>query len=144
MLVDLQEIEKKGGNDDDDDDEKPTTLQKESAFITDPDFMDGAALKLISFNFPQGRKSYSLVKLLQPFVLIGKYIEDDDDDETDDVEYEEDNVTTATAATTTTNATVKRKGSIRFELLTAAEEKIVIPKLEQLCQKDLERAGLKL
>jgi hypothetical protein len=143
MLVDLQEVEKKGGGDDnDDDDEKTTTLEKESAFITDPDFMDGAALKLISFNFPQGRKSYSLVKLLQPFVLIGKYIEDEEEDETGDMVYEEEDNDTAT--TTTTDTSMKRKRSIRFELLTAAEEKIVIPKLEQLCQKDLERAGLSL
>jgi hypothetical protein len=75
---------------------------------------DGVSLKLIGFNFADGSgKSYSLVKLLQPYVLIGKYIEDEQDD-------------------------------IRFELLTPEEEKVLIPKLEDLCQEDLQAAGLTL
>ena len=53
-----------------------------------------------------GTKSYSLVKLLQPYVLIGKYAGDE-------------------------------KEGIRFELLTHEEERVVIPKLEELCQEDL-------
>jgi hypothetical protein len=74
---------------------------------------DGVSLKLIGFNFADGSgKSYSLVKLLQPYVLIGKYIEEQED--------------------------------IRFELLTPEEEQVLIPKLEELCQEDLQAAGLTL
>lgn len=75
---------------------------------------DGVSLKLIGFNFADGSKSYSLVKLLQPYVLIGKYIDADEDQD------------------------------IRFELLTPEEEQVVIPKLEELCREDLEAAGLSL
>lgn len=32
---------------------------------------------------------------------------------------------------------------IRFELLSPEEEKVIIPKLEEMCQKDLEANGLK-
>ena len=31
---------------------------------------------------------------------------------------------------------------IRFELLTSEEEKVIIPKLEEMCQEDLEANGL--
>jgi len=34
------------------------------------------------------------------------------------------------------------KDSIQFELLSREEEKVVIPKLEQVCEEDLKRAGL--
>jgi hypothetical protein len=73
---------------------------------------DGVALKLISYRFKDG-KSYSLVKLMKPFPLVGKYVEEPE-------------------------------GGIRFELMSPEEEAIVIPKLEQICQKDLEDAGLNL
>jgi len=73
---------------------------------------EGVALKLIGFNFRNG-KSYSLVKLLKPFTIVGKYVEGDKDD-------------------------------LRFDLLTPDEEKLVIPRLEQVCQQDLEDAGLSL
>jgi hypothetical protein len=33
---------------------------------------------------------------------------------------------------------------IKFELLTAQEEKLIIPKVEELCRQDLETAGLSL
>jgi hypothetical protein len=74
---------------------------------------DGVSLKLIGFNFADGTKSYCLVKLLQPYVLIGKYVGDE-------------------------------KEGIRFELLTREEERVLIPKLEELCQEDLQAAGLSL
>jgi hypothetical protein len=71
----------------------------------------GVALKLVSYKFPD-KKAYSLVQLLQPYALIGKYVAADDD--------------------------------IRFELLTAAEAKLVVPRLENVCREDLEKAGLQL
>ena len=74
---------------------------------------EGAALKLISYNFKNG-KSYSLVKLLKPYTLVGRLNEDNKED------------------------------GIQFDLLSPEEEKIVIPKLEELCQKDLEESGLSL
>lgn len=74
---------------------------------------EGVALKLIGFNFPRDGRSYSLVKLLKPFTIVGKYVKDDKDD-------------------------------LRFDLLTAEEEKLVIPRLEQLCREDLDQAGLSL
>ena len=72
-----------------------------------------ASLKLIGYNLRGGKKAYSLVKLLQPYVLIGKHIQGE-------------------------------KGDIRFDLLTAEEESVVAPKLAELCQEDLEAAGLSL
>jgi hypothetical protein len=74
---------------------------------------EGVALKLISYVFASG-KSYSLVKLLNPYAIVAKYVTDSGD----------------------------QNG--RFELLTPAEEEIVLPRLEQACKKDLELAGLKL
>jgi len=71
----------------------------------------GMALKLVSYQLPD-KKSYSLVKLLQPYALIGKYVQEDDD--------------------------------VRFELLSIAEAKLVVPRLEKLCQDDLKEAGLEL
>ena len=73
---------------------------------------EGVALKLIGFNFRDG-KSYSLVKLLKPFTIVGKYAEGEKED-------------------------------LRFDLLTPEEEKLIIPRLEQVCQKDLEASGLSL
>lgn len=59
-------------------------------------------------------KSYSLVQLLKPYTLVGRLADIDD------------------------------KKSLEFELLTQEEEKVVVPKLEELCRKDLEEAGLDL
>lgn len=75
---------------------------------------EGVALKLIGFNFRNTNKSYSLVKLLKPFTIVGKYNENGE------------------------------KGDLSFELLTPEEENLVIPRLEQICQTDLEQAGLSL
>jgi hypothetical protein len=74
---------------------------------------DGVALKLIGFNFRNG-KSYSLVKLLKPFTIVGRYVDNGDKDD------------------------------LRFELLTRGQEKIVIPRLEEICKQDLEQSGLSL
>jgi hypothetical protein len=71
----------------------------------------GMALKLVSYKLPEN-KAYSLVQLLQPYALIGKYVQEDDD--------------------------------VRFELLTAAEAKMVVPRLEKVCREDLLKAGLQL
>jgi hypothetical protein len=87
--------------------EQLTDLQK----MGDDVSHQGVALKLVSYKFPDN-KAYSLVQLLQPYALIGKYVAADDD--------------------------------IRFELLTAAEAKLVVPRLEKVCREDLEKAGLKL
>ena len=75
---------------------------------------DGVALKLLGFDFDDKTRSYLLVKLLQPYTLIGRRIMDEDEQ------------------------------GIRFELLTSDEETMVIPKLEALCQEDLDKAGLSL
>jgi hypothetical protein len=79
---------------------------------------DGMALKLIAYNFGDGSKKYSLVKLLQPYVLVGKYIPGDDGAD------DEDHI------------------GMQFELLTPDEEKVLVPRLEELCQKDLKEKGL--
>ena len=144
---------------------RTTTLEKESEFITKPTFMDGAALKLLSFNFRGGKKAYSLVKLLQPFVIVGKYVGEmtdehivaDEDDSSDDnydlddyYDYEADDDDSedessnaqATSGDDATSQQKKKPRMIRFELLTPQEEKVVIPKLEELCRNDLEAAGL--
>ena len=70
---------------------------------------EGVALKLISYVFGDG-KSYSLVKLLKPYVIVGRFVPDDNDP--------------------------------RFELLTTQEERVVLPKLEEACKADLQKAGL--
>lgn len=93
-------------------------------FVEPPDH-DGVALKLISFIFAKDGKSYSLVMPLKPYVLIGRCTRNgrrrgtgNNDDGEDD--------------------------GVKFELLSPSEEKLLIPRLEQVCQKDLEQAGLKL
>jgi hypothetical protein len=76
---------------------------------------EGVALKLVGFHFnDNNEKSYSLVTLLKPFTIVGKYCNRDE----------------------------TTQDSLQFELLTLQEEKLVIPRLEQICQKDLEEAGL--
>ena len=173
MLLDIQEQtsvdetsrESKGFDPQQKNKKTQTTLEKESEFITKPTFMDGAALKLLSFNFRGGKKAYSLVKLLQPFVIVGKYVGEmtdehivaDEDDSSDDnydlddyYDYEADDDDSedessnaqATSGDDATSQQKKKPRMIRFELLTPQEEKVVIPKLEELCRNDLEAAGL--
>jgi len=86
---------------------------KEEALSFHPD-SDGVALKLIAFEFGDRSKSYQLVKLLQPFPLLGKKIEE------------------------------AAENGIRFELLTPQEEEAIIPKLQAACQEDLANAGMSL
>jgi hypothetical protein len=93
---------------------------------------DGLSLKLISFDFGGGKKSYSLVKLLTPYVLVGKYCE----------EEEMSIIDAGDESSSDTN--VIARGDIRFDLLTAEEERVLIPKLEQVCKEDLSKAGLSL
>jgi hypothetical protein len=83
------------------------------AGLSDPLDYDSAALKLISFNFKDG-KAYSLVQLLKPYTLVGRLMKGD------------------------------RPEGIQFELLTREEERLVIPKIEEVCKKDLDAAGLSL
>ena len=70
---------------------------------------DGVALKLLSYKLPDGNK-YSVVHLLKPYALVGKFTENDDD--------------------------------IRFELLSHKDAELLVPRLEEACQKDLQKAGL--
>ena len=90
---------------------------------------DGMSLRLVSFN-PDGKQSYSLVKLLQPYVLVGRFSPgvafDQEDDH--DVPKEQQSV----------------DKDFRFELLTPDEEKVLLPKLEELCRNDLKEKGLSL
>lgn len=86
---------------------------------------DGVALKLISYILPPSdpsetsgvAKSYSLVKLVKPYVLVGKCRE-----------------------------MLKTKGGnkLQFELLSYQEERVVIPKLEEKFQTELDEFGIKL
>lgn len=109
---------------DDLDDEKGIDAQAKQF---EPD-TGGLSLKLISFEFPNSAKSYSLVKLLEPFVLVGKYCEVD-------------GTPGFTVSGEDANEELVVK-DVRFELLSSDEERLLIPKLESLCQKDLADAGL--
>eukprot|EP00980_Cylindrotheca_fusiformis_P006786 scaffold1417_cov113-Cylindrotheca_fusiformis.AAC.4 len=91
--------------------EQDQILEEAKSFHPDT---DGVALKLIAFEFKDKSKSYQLVKLLQPYPLVGKQILEEAD-----------------------------KG-VRFELLTPDEEKVLIPKLEEYCRDDLTEAGMSL
>jgi len=79
---------------------------------------DDKALKLFSFEFGESGKSYSLVKLLRPYILVGRLDAD--------VLAEGD----------------KEKKSIQFELLSPEEESALIPQLEVVCKDKLAAAGL--
>ena len=81
------------------------------------------ALKLLSFEFGESGKSYSLMKLLRPYVLVGRLDKD--------------------AAASEGEGEDPAKG-IRFELLTSEEESAVIPRLEEVCKEELVAAGLDL
>jgi hypothetical protein len=85
----------------------------------------GAAIKLFSYIMPDSGKVYSLVSLLQPYVLVARRVSipsSGDGYDSDELARE----------------------SVRFELLSSQEEELLIPRLEQVCQDDLERAGLQL
>jgi hypothetical protein len=101
--------------------------QEEQLQKLDPTVVNGqsAAIKLFSYIMPESGKVYSLVSLLQPYVLVAKRISIPSRDlDTDSEEY--------------------ASASVRFELLSPQEEGLLIPRLERVCQDDLERAGLQL
>jgi hypothetical protein len=81
---------------------------------------DDMTLKLISFEFGESGKSYSLVKLLRPYVLVGRLDMDSTIDEGDE------------------------PTGIQFELLSSEEENLLIPRLEDVCKEELAAAGLDL
>lgn len=82
--------------------------------------IENSSLRLFSFEFPETGKSYALVKPLQPYTLVGRLVTDVGEEETG------------------------TESTIRFELLTADEESIVFPRLEQVCLEDLKAKGLTL
>lgn len=104
----------------------PPQDQDEQLQKLDPTALNGqsAAIKLFSYIMPDSGKVYSLVSLLQPYVLVAKRV--------------------TSAPSTGTNDDAESRGSVRFELLPPHEEQLLIPRLEQVCQDDLERAGLQL
>ena len=79
---------------------------------------DGVALKLVSYGMPDG-KSYSLVQLLQPVVLVAKQVEIGESSE-------------------------HGKMTPQFDLLSRDELLLVSPRLEEVCREDIERLGWEL
>ena len=82
---------------------------------------DGVALKLVSYCMANG-KSYSLVQLLKPIVLVARQA----------------------VSSVPNQADADTTGQVvpRFELLSLDELRLVTPRLEELCRMDLERLGL--
>jgi len=115
-ISELEELIKSMANDLDEDD-GVTARAKEFEPNT-----KGLALKLVAFDFANGKKSYSLVKLLQPYVLVGKYHDEQETNADEDNEVPE--------------------KDFRFELLSREEERVLIPKLEDVCGKTMAQAGL--
>ncbi|CAB9498985.1 expressed unknown protein [Seminavis robusta] len=93
----------------------------ESVGIKEEDQNPHDALKLVSYHFGKGR-AYSLVRLLKPYTLVGRLVQTDNNNISSDDQEE----------------------NFHFELMTKEEEKLVIPKVEQVCMKELESAGLDL
>lgn len=100
--------------------EMENILNRRQESFTPSMYHDGTALKLISYILPPTQsenkkmKSYSLVKLMKPYAIVGKYIPSKD------------------------------ASSVRFDLLTHEEENMVVPKLEEVFWLDLEESGLAL
>eukprot|EP00548_Thalassiothrix_antarctica_P008063 CAMPEP_0194150844 /NCGR_PEP_ID=MMETSP0152-20130528/45446_1 /TAXON_ID=1049557 /ORGANISM="Thalassiothrix antarctica, Strain L6-D1" /LENGTH=260 /DNA_ID=CAMNT_0038854151 /DNA_START=154 /DNA_END=936 /DNA_ORIENTATION=+ len=105
------------------DDESPTSLKdleqmvgKMKNNLQD----DGAGLKIVGFSVKQkghpqvAPNVYSLVKPMKPLTVVGRLRRDLDD-----------------------------KSTI-FELLTPEEEQIIIPKMEQICEKEMKNLGVDL
>jgi hypothetical protein len=92
--------------------EKDYETAKETLGIRENLEHEGVALKLISYIFANG-KTYSLVQLLQPYAMVGRYVLDNEN------------------------------GEGNFELLSPEEEQIILPRLEDICQQDLEKANLR-
>jgi hypothetical protein len=99
--------------------------QEEQFQKLDPTGLNGqsAAIKLFSYIMPESGKAYSLVSLLQPFVLVAKRV---------------------SLQLSGADSEEYASASVRFELLSPQEEGLLIPRLERVCQDDLERAGLQL
>lgn len=99
---------------------------------------EGTALKLVSYCLEKGAKRYSLVKLMKPIVLVAKQVEEEVEGmfpaqfESTDKGFA-DNKNNAASTTT-----------LRYELLSKEEMKLVVPRLEEVCQDDLRRIGLNL
>jgi len=110
-VKEIEEKEKKG--------ESADVLDEAKQFMVDT---EGMSLKILSFNLPGG-KAYSLVKLLEPYVLIGRY-----DTSVPIIDEERE-------------APVPE---LRFSLLAPEEEKLLIPRLEAVAKADLKAAGLTL
>jgi hypothetical protein len=106
----------------------PPSAQQQGLRQLRPAALDGsrnAALRLVSYILPDSGKVYSLVSLLEPYVLVAKRVslpvgDANDGDDDDGVE------------------------AVRFELPSPSEERVLIPRLEQVCRADLEKAGLQL
>jgi len=90
-------------------DEEDSLIKEMEDYMNKDISHDGVALKLISYSLQDGNK-YSVVQLLKPYALVGKYTENDDD--------------------------------LRFDLLSPQEADLVLPRLEEACREDLQKAGL--
>ena len=92
-----------------DDDKEDLFIKEMEDFVNKDISHDGVALKLLSYSLQDGKK-YSVVQLLKPYALVGKYTENEDD--------------------------------LRFDLLSPKAADLVLPRLEEACREDLEKAGL--
>lgn len=70
--------------------EKDFENAKESLGLNSLDH-EGVALKLISYVFAEG-KSYSLVKLLRPYILVGRFVPDENDPRFELLDSEEEKI----------------------------------------------------
>lgn len=92
-----------------DEDGEDIFIKEMKDFVNKDISHDGVALKLISYSLPDGNK-YSVVQLLNPYALVGKYTQTDDD--------------------------------LYFELLSPKDADLLLPRLEEACREDLQKAGL--
>ncbi|KAL7574966.1 hypothetical protein ACA910_010785 [Epithemia clementina (nom. ined.)] len=90
---------------------------------------DGVALKLVSYGMADGKR-YSLVHLLKPVVLVAQHLNSSSSSSDEHVGVENESAAAALLA-----------NPPRFELLSPEELRIVSPRLEEVCRKDLERLG---
>jgi hypothetical protein len=111
-LFDLQE------GDDNADDVLPSTEELEKAFraLGEDLTHQGVGLKLVGFAVKQEKgppNVYSLVKPLKPLTVVARLRQSDQEEDYD-----------------------------VFDLLTPDEERLIIPRLEQVCRQDLESLGI--
>jgi hypothetical protein len=125
IMADLKEIESMDGTNDRDGEDSPVGVMKEAQqFVKNT---DNTALKLLSYEFPKSGKKYSLVQFLQPYTLVGRLCP----------------LLQPSSSEGNDGSIETEEPRIEFDLLTPEEEKVLIPILEKLCQKDLEENGLK-